>query len=54
MWAAVAILFGAWFVLKFVMHKGGFIHILLVTAISVLLVQVMADRKTRYHKNLRD
>lgn len=48
MWPAVAILLVVWAVLKFGMGKGGFIHILLVTAVSVALVQVIADRKTRY------
>ena len=49
MWAVVGLLLAVWFVLKFFLHKGGFIHILLLTAISILVVQVLADRKTRYH-----
>jgi Family of unknown function (DUF5670) len=48
MWLVVAVLMVVWFVLKFVLHKGGFIHILLLTAISVFVVQLIADRKTRY------
>lgn len=51
MWAVTAVLVIVWFVLKFFLHKGGFIHILLVTAISILVVQLIADRKTRYQKN---
>ena len=51
MWALIAILFVVWFVLKFFLHKGGFVHILLLTAISILVVQLLADRKTRYQKN---
>jgi hypothetical protein len=50
MWPAVAVLLIVWFVLKFVMGKGGFIHILLVTALSVAIVQILTDRKTRYHR----
>ena len=50
MWPAVAVLLIVWFVLKFVMGKGGFIHILLVTAVSVAIVQIFADRKTRYQR----
>lgn len=38
-----------WFILKFVLHKGGFVHILLLTAISVAVVQFITYRKTRYH-----
>ncbi len=54
MWAVVAILFAVWFVLKFVMHKGGFTHILLLTAISIMVVQIIADRKTRYQKKISE
>ena len=50
MWLVSALLLVIWFVLKFALHKGGFVHILLVTAISVAVVQLLADRKTRYHK----
>lgn len=49
MWPTVAILLIVWAVLKFAMGKGGFVHILLVTAISVAIVQFLTDRKTRYH-----
>ena len=48
MWPAVAILLIVWAVLKFAVGKGGFVHILLLTAISVAIVQFLADRKTRY------
>jgi hypothetical protein len=49
MWAASGALLLVWFILKFVLHKGGFVHILLLTAISVGVVQFIAYRKTRYH-----
>jgi hypothetical protein len=49
MWAATGALLLVWFILKFVLHKGGFVHILLLTAISVGVVQFIAYRKTRYH-----
>ena len=39
-----------WFILKFLLHKGGYVHILLIGAISVLVVQLVAYRKTQYHK----
>ena len=51
MWAVVAVLMAIWFVLKFVLHKGGFVHIILLTAISVFVVQLIAHRKTQYQKN---
>jgi hypothetical protein len=49
MWAVTGALLLVWFILKFVLHKGGFVHILLLTAISVGVVQFIAYRKTRYH-----
>ena len=53
MWLVVAVLMAIWFALKFFLHKGGFVHILLLTAISIAVVQFMADRKTRYQNNSR-
>jgi hypothetical protein len=50
MWTLSELLFLAWFVLKFLLHKGGFVHILLLTSISVFVVQLIAYRKTRYQK----
>ena len=50
MWAVSGILFIVWFVLKVLLHKGGFVHILLLSAISVFVVQLIAYRKTRYQR----
>jgi hypothetical protein len=50
MWTVSAILFVIWVVLKLLLHKGGFVHILLLGAISVFVVQLIAYRKTRYHR----
>jgi uncharacterized membrane protein len=50
MWIISAGLLIVWFILKFALHKGGYVHILLIGAISVLVVQVIAYRKTQYHK----
>ena len=50
MWALSAILFIVWFVLKFLLHKSGFVHILLLSAISIFVVQLIAYRKTRYQR----
>jgi phosphoglycerol transferase MdoB-like AlkP superfamily enzyme len=38
----------AWFVLYFVVHQRGWVHLLLLSGISFLLVQFMAYRKTKY------
>lgn len=51
MWIVGSILLVVWFVLKFVFNKGGFVHILLLTGISILVIQLVAHRKTRYQRN---
>ncbi|MEP6568686.1 MAG: hypothetical protein ABJC10_02845 [Acidobacteriota bacterium] len=50
MWFAFTILMALWFVLKFLMHKGGYVHIILIGAIAIGVVQLMVERKNRYHK----
>jgi hypothetical protein len=47
-------LIAAWFVLRFVLQKHGLVHLLLLSGIAVLVVQIAAYRKTKYQKrNLR-
>lgn len=43
-WLIAATLFISWFAGKFVLGKGGFIHILLLCAIAVGVVQFVHDR----------
>ena len=50
MWVFNAVILILWFVLKFVLHKGGYIHILLITSISIFGVQLLAYRKARYQR----
>jgi hypothetical protein len=42
----------AWFVLRFIVHQRGWVHLMLLSGISVLLVQVMAHRKTKYQEKV--
>jgi hypothetical protein len=51
MWIVGSGLLLLWFMLKFVFHKGGFVHIFLLTGISILVIQLVAHRKTRYQRN---
>jgi hypothetical protein len=39
-----------WFALRFVLHQRGWVHILLLSGISVLVVQFAAYRKTRFQR----
>ena len=50
LWVASGLILTIWFVLKFVLHKGGYVHILLLLGISIFVVQVMAYRKAQFHK----
>jgi hypothetical protein len=51
MWVISSLVLLVWFILKFLLHKGGYVHILLIASLSMFVVKVLADRKTRYHKN---
>lgn len=53
MWVFSGVLFVVWFILKVVLHKGGYVHILLIFAITVFVVQTLAVRNTRYHTSGR-
>jgi hypothetical protein len=54
LWYTGSLLLLIWFVLKFVLHKGGSIHILLFLTISFYLVQLAQDRRTRdYQRSLK-
>jgi uncharacterized membrane protein YiaA len=46
-WILSSVLFLVWFVCKFLLGKGGFIHILLLCALSLALVQWVAERRKR-------
>ena len=50
MWVFNITILTIWFVAKFVLHKGGYIHILLITAITIFVIQFLGYRKTRYHR----
>ncbi len=42
-----------WFVLKFLLHKSGMVHVVLMIAISMFLIQFVQDRRTKaYERSL--
>lgn len=51
LWILGGALIAIWFVLKFILHKGGFSHILLLSGISLLIVQIAAYRRANYQRN---
>jgi len=52
LWFVSGILFLIWFVLAVFLHKSGMVHLFLLSAIAVFVVQFAAFRKARHHKNM--
>jgi len=50
-WLAMA-LFVAWFVLRFIAHQRGMVHLLLLSSIGLFVIQLMAYRKTKYQRDI--
>jgi hypothetical protein len=51
LWILGVALIAVWFVLRVFLQKGGFSHILLLSGISLLIVQFAAYRRANYQKN---
>ena len=51
LWFAAATLFLVWFVLSVFLQKGGMVHVILLAAIAVFVVQVAAHRKAKHHNS---
>lgn len=48
-----AIVVALWLVAKFLLHKGGMVHVLLIVAAACLIIQFAQDRRTReYERSL--
>jgi hypothetical protein len=53
LWIFGAILTALWFVAKFLLHKGGMIHLLLMIAVTTFIIQFAQDRRTKaYERSL--
>jgi len=49
-----AILIALWLVAKFLLHKGGMIHVLLMVAAACFIIQFAQDRRTNeYERSLK-
>ena len=54
LWIVGSILLAVWFVEKFLMRKGGFVHVILLSAISCFIIQFVQDHRTRaYQRSLK-
>jgi len=53
LWIFGAILTAFWLVAKFLLHKGGMIHVLLMIAVASFIIQFVQDRRTKeYERSL--
>lgn len=53
LWIAGSILVVVWLVEKFLLHKGGMVHVILMIAFSMFLIQFVQDRRTKaYQRSL--
>jgi 1,4-dihydroxy-2-naphthoate octaprenyltransferase len=53
LWYTGSGLLALWFVLAFLLHKHGAVHILLFLAISFYMIQLAQDRRTKEYKDKR-
>ncbi len=54
LWWIGASLIVLWFILGFVAHQRGWVHVLLLSGASFLVVQIAAYRKTKYQRASSD
>ncbi len=53
LWIVGSILVVIWLVEKFLLHKGGMVHVILMIAVSIFLIQFVQDRRTKeYQRSL--
>ena len=50
LWIAGSIAFVIWLILKFLLHKGGMVHVILMIAVSMFLIQFVQDRRTKAYQ----
>jgi Family of unknown function (DUF5670) len=54
LWIVGSIMMAVWLVLKFLLHKSGMVHVLLLVAIASFFIQLVQDLRTRaYERSLR-
>jgi hypothetical protein len=53
LWIVGSILVVIWLVEKFLLHKGGMVHVILMIAVSIFLIQFVQDQRTKaYERSL--
>ncbi len=53
LWIVGSLFVVIWSIEKFLLHKGGMVHVLLMIALSIFLIQFVQDRRTKeYERSL--
>jgi len=53
LWIVAAGFVVIWAVEKFLLHKGGMVHVIIMIAVSIFLIQFVQDRRTKaYQRSL--
>lgn len=54
LWITGSLLLVIWFVMKFLLHKGGMVHLLLFAALSFFVIQFAQDRRTKEYEQTQN
>ena len=53
LWFVGSLLIVGWLVMKFVLHKSGLVHVMLLIALTSFFIQFVQDRRTKaYERSL--
>ena len=53
LWYTGSLLLVIWFVLKFLLHKSGMVHVVLFGALTLFIIQFAQDRRTKEYERSR-
>jgi len=54
LWLTGSLLLILWIIAKFVLHKSGMVHLLLMAALIFFIIQFAQDRRTKEYKRSVD
>lgn len=54
LWLTGSLLLILWIIAKFVLHKSGMVHLLLMAAVILFVIQFAQDRRTKEYKRSVD
>ena len=54
LWFTGSLLLVIWIIAKFLLHKSGMVHLLLMAAIMFFVIQFAQDRRTKEYERFRD